>query len=116
MYIKIRQAGRLVAGPGGTAVTVVLTDEEQMLVETVRAFIDRDVKPTLREVEHANEYPEAWIEQLKRIGVYGLAIPEEARRITCVDAVLRGSHSGTGAGLDEPGRGDGAGTPWWPSC
>ena len=47
-----------------------------MLVETVRAFIDRDVKPTVREVEHANEYPEAWIEQMKRIGIYGLAIPE----------------------------------------
>ncbi|AGB20612.1 acyl-CoA dehydrogenase [Mycobacterium sp. JS623] len=50
--------------------------EEIMLVETVRAFIDRDVKPTVREVEHANEYPEAWIEQMKRIGIYGLAVPE----------------------------------------
>ncbi len=48
-----------------------------MLIETVRAFVDRDVKPTVREVEHANEYPEAWIEQMKRIGIYGLAIPEE---------------------------------------
>jgi alkylation response protein AidB-like acyl-CoA dehydrogenase len=54
----------------------MLTDEETMLVETVRAFIDRDVKPSVREVEHANEYPEAWIEQMKRIGIYGLAIPE----------------------------------------
>ena len=53
-----------------------MTDEETMLVSTVRAFIDRDVKPTVREVEHANEYPEAWIEQMKRIGIYGLAIPE----------------------------------------
>ncbi|MCW2561563.1 MAG: acyl-CoA dehydrogenase [Mycobacterium sp.] len=53
-----------------------MTDEETMLVETVRAFIDRDVKPTVRDVEHANEYPEAWIEQMKRIGIYGLAIPE----------------------------------------
>ena len=53
-----------------------MADEEIMLVETVRAFVDRDVKPTVREVEHANEYPEAWIEQMKRIGIYGLAIPE----------------------------------------
>jgi alkylation response protein AidB-like acyl-CoA dehydrogenase len=51
--------------------------EEDMLIATVRAFIDRDVKPTVREVEHANTYPEAWIEQMKRIGIYGLAIPEE---------------------------------------
>src|SRR5271165_2910778 len=57
--------------------TIQLNDEENMLVETVRAFIDREVKPSVREVEHANEYPEAWIEQMKRIGIYGLAIPEE---------------------------------------
>jgi alkylation response protein AidB-like acyl-CoA dehydrogenase len=58
-------------------VSSVLNDDEQMLVATVRAFIDRDVKPTVREVEHANTYPEAWIEQMKRIGIYGLAIPEQ---------------------------------------
>jgi alkylation response protein AidB-like acyl-CoA dehydrogenase len=57
--------------------TVQLNDEEKMLVETVRTFVDREVKPTVREVEHANEYPESWIEQMKRIGIYGLAIPEE---------------------------------------
>ncbi|MGH3580179.1 MAG: acyl-CoA dehydrogenase family protein [Mycobacterium sp.] len=54
-----------------------LNDEELMLVETVRAFIERDVKPTVREVEHANSYPEAWIDQMKRIGIFGLAVPEE---------------------------------------
>ena len=48
-----------------------------MLVDTVRAFVDRDVRPTVRDVEHAGDYPEAWIEQMKRIGIYGLAIPEE---------------------------------------
>lgn len=57
--------------------TTALGIEESLLVETVREFIDRDVKPKVREVEHANEYPEAWIEQMKRIGIYGLAIPEE---------------------------------------
>ena len=34
-----------------------LNDEELMLVSTVRQFIDRDVKPTVREVEHANTIP-----------------------------------------------------------
>ncbi|WP_163645140.1 acyl-CoA dehydrogenase family protein [Mycobacterium saskatchewanense] len=54
-----------------------MNEEEEMLVATVRAFIDREVKPTVREVEHANTYPEAWIDQMKRIGIYGLAIGEE---------------------------------------
>jgi hypothetical protein len=38
--------------------------------------IDRAVKPTVREVERANDYPEARIEQMKRIGVCELTIPE----------------------------------------
>ena len=54
-----------------------LTDEESLLVDTVRAFVDREVKPAVRDVEHANGYPEAWIEQMKRIGIYGLAISDQ---------------------------------------
>ena len=53
-----------------------LNDDETLLVATVRSFVDREVKPAGREVEHANTYPEAWIEQMKRIGIYGLAISE----------------------------------------
>src|SRR5271156_5382336 len=54
-----------------------MNDDEAMLVATVREFVDKEVKPTVREVEHDNEYPAAWIEQMKRIGIYGLAITEE---------------------------------------
>lgn len=54
-----------------------LNDDEALLVKTVRAFVDRDVAPSVQEVEHPDEYPEKWIEQMKQIGIYGLAIPEE---------------------------------------
>jgi butyryl-CoA dehydrogenase len=54
-----------------------LSEEEAYLVDTIRQFIDREVKPSVRELEHANEYPAAWIEQMKDIGIYGLAVPEE---------------------------------------
>ena len=53
-----------------------LSDEETFLIQTVRDFVDREVKPSVQQVEHANEYPERWIEQMKRIGIYGLAVPE----------------------------------------
>ena len=53
-----------------------LNAEENLLVATVRAFVDREVKPTVREIEHADTYPGAWIEQMKRIGIFGLAISE----------------------------------------
>ncbi|MFI8789442.1 acyl-CoA dehydrogenase family protein [Streptomyces sp. NPDC055105] len=54
-----------------------LSSDEQMIVETVRNFVDREVKPVVRELEHANTYPEGLIEQMKDLGIFGLAIPEE---------------------------------------
>ena len=52
-----------------------LTDDEQAIVDVVRDFVDRDVRPVARRLEHANEYPETLIERMKRLGVFGLAIP-----------------------------------------
>ena len=50
--------------------------EEQQFVATVRDFVNREVRPVVRELEHANEYPEKLIEQMKQLGIFGLAIPE----------------------------------------
>jgi short/branched chain acyl-CoA dehydrogenase len=52
-------------------------EDEALLIASVRSFVDRHVKPTVREVEHANEYPHKWIEQMKEMGIFGLAVPEE---------------------------------------
>jgi alkylation response protein AidB-like acyl-CoA dehydrogenase len=52
-----------------------LSAEEQAIVAVVRDFVDREVRPAARELEHANTYPEALIEQMKRLGIFGLAIP-----------------------------------------
>jgi alkylation response protein AidB-like acyl-CoA dehydrogenase len=53
-----------------------LSTEERAVVETVREFVDREVKPVVQQLEHANTYPEKIIEQMKELGIYGLAIPE----------------------------------------
>ena len=50
--------------------------EEQAIVDVVADFVDREVRPVARELEHANTYPEELIEGMKRLGVFGLAIPE----------------------------------------
>ncbi|MFD1044843.1 acyl-CoA dehydrogenase family protein [Kibdelosporangium lantanae] len=52
-----------------------MTEEEQAVLATVRAFVDRSVKPVARELEHTNTYPENLIDQMKALGVFGLAIP-----------------------------------------
>ncbi|MFI6656560.1 acyl-CoA dehydrogenase family protein [Streptomyces sp. NPDC050523] len=55
----------------------ILSDDERLVVRTVREFVDKDVKPVVQELEHADTYPEHLIERMKELGVYGLAIPEE---------------------------------------
>jgi alkylation response protein AidB-like acyl-CoA dehydrogenase len=53
-----------------------LNSEERAFVEVVRGWVNRSVRPVARDLEHANTYPEALIEQMKELGVFGLAIPE----------------------------------------
>ena len=42
----------------------------------MREFVDREVRTVARELEHGNEYPEKLIDQMKQLGIFGLAIPE----------------------------------------
>jgi alkylation response protein AidB-like acyl-CoA dehydrogenase len=53
-----------------------LNVEERQVLETVREFVDREVKPVVHDLEHSNTYPEKLIEQMKQLGIFGLAIPE----------------------------------------
>lgn len=55
----------------------ILSEDERLVVRTVREFVDKEVKPVVRELEHSNTYPEALIEQMKQLGIFGLAVPEE---------------------------------------
>ncbi|MGP7999004.1 MAG: acyl-CoA dehydrogenase family protein [Streptosporangiaceae bacterium] len=61
-----------------------LTEDERAIVRLVREFVDRDVKPVARELEHRNSYPGQLIGQMKELGIFGLAIPEPwgAGRVT----------------------------------
>ena len=92
-----------------------LSAEEQAVVDTVTEFVDRDVRPVVRELEHANEYPEKLIGQMKAMGIFGLAIPEpygDAPVSTpCYVEVTAELARGW---MTWPARW--AGTPWSPRC
>ena len=53
-----------------------LDAEEQAIVDAVADFVDKQVKPKVQAIEHANEYPTEFIETMKQMGIFGLAIPE----------------------------------------
>jgi alkylation response protein AidB-like acyl-CoA dehydrogenase len=51
--------------------------EKQMVIEEVRRFVDREVIPVARDLEHDDIYPVELIEKLKQLGIFGVTIPEE---------------------------------------
>ena len=51
-----------------------LADE---LVATVRGWVAKDVIPHASEFEHADEFPEAMVQQMREFGLFGATIPEE---------------------------------------
>jgi alkylation response protein AidB-like acyl-CoA dehydrogenase len=53
-----------------------LSADEAAIVDVVRDWVDHEVEPVVRELEHADTYPESLIEQMKRLGIFGLAVPE----------------------------------------
>jgi alkylation response protein AidB-like acyl-CoA dehydrogenase len=52
-----------------------LTQEERDVLTLVADWVDREVRPAARELEHANTYPADLIGQMKELGIFGLAIP-----------------------------------------
>ncbi|MBE1574078.1 acyl-CoA dehydrogenase family protein [Amycolatopsis roodepoortensis] len=53
-----------------------MTEEETEIVALVAGFVDREVRPVARELDHADTYPEKLVDQMKAMGVFGLAVPE----------------------------------------
>jgi len=53
-----------------------LTAEEQQYVATVATFVDREVRPVARELEHTNTFPADLIARMRDLGVFGMVIPE----------------------------------------
>lgn len=54
----------------------MITCEEATMIATVRRFINDEVRPTVNEFEKSGEYPTAWINRMKEMGIFGLAIDE----------------------------------------
>ncbi len=47
------------------------------LTALVRKWVEREVLPVASALEHADEYPEALVEQMKEMGLFGITVPEE---------------------------------------
>jgi alkylation response protein AidB-like acyl-CoA dehydrogenase len=62
---------------GRLAQTEGLTEFERDILATVRDFTAREIIPVATELEHRDEYPAQIVEGMKKLGLFGLTIPEE---------------------------------------
>ncbi len=48
-----------------------------LIVSTVRRFVDREVRPAARALEHADQYPTALVARMRELGLFGMGVPVE---------------------------------------
>ncbi|MDT5152372.1 MAG: hypothetical protein QOI01_4105 [Mycobacterium sp.] len=86
------------------AQTAGLTEVQSEIVTTVRQFVDKEVIPHAQDLEHADEYPQAIVDAMREMGLFGLMIGEEYGGLgeslltyaLCVEELARGWMSVSG--------------------
>ena len=64
------------AGAPATPPLTVLTEDEQLLRQSVREFAESYVRPLVREMDERAEFPKTLIDELFKLGVMAVEIPE----------------------------------------
>ncbi|MBM3490025.1 MAG: acyl-CoA dehydrogenase [Alphaproteobacteria bacterium] len=48
--------------------------EDEQILDAIRKWLERDVKPHVLELEHKDEYPQKMVEQMMELGLFGASI------------------------------------------
>ena len=75
-----------------------LSTEQREIVGMVRTFVEKEIMPVQHDLEHDDVYPEDIVKQMKELGLFGLAIPEEfggggvnfKTYALCIEEICRG--------------------------
>ncbi|MGV1087063.1 MAG: acyl-CoA dehydrogenase family protein [Mycobacterium sp.] len=86
------------------AQTLGLTEVQTEIIVAVRQFVDREIIPNASDLERADAYPQAIVDQMKQMGLFGLMIPVEYGGLgeslltyaLCVEELARGWMSVSG--------------------
>ena len=54
-----------------------LSDEQRLFRDTLRDFVNAEIIPVATEWEHAGRYPAEIVESLKKLGLFGITVPDE---------------------------------------
>src|ERR1700760_4863343 len=86
------------------AETFGLTELQTEIIATVRQFVEKEVIPNAPELERTDTYPQAIVDQMREMGLFGLMIPPEYGGLgeslltyaLCVEELARGWMSVSG--------------------
>jgi alkylation response protein AidB-like acyl-CoA dehydrogenase len=98
-----------------------LSQDQQFFRETIRSFVDKEIRPVASELEKSGTYPDEIVKKMKDMGLFGILIPEEyggqnldmvsmsilfeeiesARKL--LDSISRNQDSGVGVFVNEKG-------------
>lgn len=81
-----------------------LTEVQTEILGTVRTFVDKEIIPNAQELERTDTYPQAIVDRMAEMGLFGLMIPEEYGGLgeslltyaLCVEEIARGWMSVSG--------------------
>src|SRR5215469_95402 len=54
-----------------------LSAEQRLLRDTIRSFVDAEIRPVARELEDSGRYPDEVVATMRKMGLFGLLVPEE---------------------------------------
>jgi hypothetical protein len=86
------------------AETIGLTEFQTEIIATVRQFVNKEVIPHAPELERTDTYPQAIVDQMREMGLFGMMIPQEYGGLgeslltyaLCVEELARGWMSVSG--------------------
>lgn len=58
-------------------ISQVTAEDEEQFLDAIDKFLERDVRPYVMDIEHADEYPTDMVEGMKALGLFGAIIPQE---------------------------------------
>lgn len=69
-----------------------LTEEENSMLDVVARFLEERVRPNIEQLEAVGEYPDALVSEMKEMGLFGMAVPQEygglGLRLTAFSALM----------------------------
>ncbi len=52
-------------------------DDDRQILDTIERWVDRELKPIVREYDHEDRYPHQVVEQMKELGLFGATVAPE---------------------------------------